>query len=544
MNAAFSPDGKTVAVTGAQPELVLRDVTTGKEIRCWSAHERIHGAAYSPDGKTLATSSPWGVIRLWEVASGRALPASPDPLVHDVHDLRFSADGKRLLGCDSACIAWNADSGEELHRIVGDVTNKIDYIPLALSPDETRFAVALRDGTVRLYDGEKREETHRLKGGDRLGSRPVFTPDGRRLITSGDEKKLRVWDVASGRELRKWNERGGYTACLAMSADGRWLATAPVLYRVDKYDITLWDLATGEEKKRFFMTRNFPSALAFSRDGRYLAAVGGDGNRCEIRVWNLEEGKESRFLEGHFGPVMSVAFSPDGRTLATGCGDGLLLWELASGRRRHRFVGHESGIQSVVFSPHGRRLAASSVDAPVFVWDVAGTLEPRPRRLSNDELQRCWIALAGDDAAVAFQAIRRLAAAPEQTLPYLRERLKPVSAPDLKRVRQLVEMLDSDDFATRQKAAEELEQHADTAAGLLRQIVEKEKPSLEVRRRLQQILDGIDNKPETLRAVRAVEVLEWIGSPDAVRLVGELANGAADARLTREAAAAKKRLMR
>ena len=105
-------------------------------------------------------------------------------------------------------------------------------------------------------------------------------------------------------------------------------------------------------------------------------------------------------------------------------------------------------------------------------------------------------------------------------------------------------MLDSDDFATRQKATEELEKQADAASGLLRRILEKEKPTLEVRKRLQAIVDGIDNKPETWRAVRAVEILEWIGTPDAVRLLSELAEGATEARPTREARAAKKRLMR
>jgi len=105
-------------------------------------------------------------------------------------------------------------------------------------------------------------------------------------------------------------------------------------------------------------------------------------------------------------------------------------------------------------------------------------------------------------------------------------------------------MLDSDDFSTRQKAAEELEKQADAAAGLLRQILANEKPSLEVRRRLHQILESIENKPEWLRAIRAVEVLEWLATPEAVRLLGELANGAAEARLTREASAAKQRLAR
>ena len=111
-------------------------------------------------------------------------------------------------------------------------------------------------------------------------------------------------------------------------------------------------------------------------------------------------------------------------------------------------------------------------------------------------------------------------------------------------MRQLVDLLESDDFPTRQKAAEELEKQAGAVAPYLRQILTKEKPSLEVRRRLQQIVEAMESKPESLRDVRAVEALEWIGTPDAVRLLGELADGAAEARLTREANAAKGRLMR
>jgi hypothetical protein len=216
---------------------------------------------------------------------------------------------------------------------------------------------------------------------------------------------------------------------------------------------------------------------------------------------------------------------------------------LASGRPRHAFLGHQSRTYSLAFSPDGRTLAASSVDAPVYVWDVAGILEPRPRRLSNDELQRDWTALAGADATAAFQAIHRLAAVPKRTLPLLREHLKPVPMPDLKRIRQLIKELDSDAFTERQKAVAELEKCADASASLLRQTIE-DKPSLEIRRRLQQILDGLERVPETLRAVRAVEVLELIATPEAVRSIDELAKGAADARLTREAVAARNRLRR
>jgi RNA polymerase sigma factor (sigma-70 family) len=541
MSAAFSPDGKRVAISGGRWGLVLWDVETGKEVRRLSPHGGVYGIAFSSDGKILATASPRGAIRLWDAATGKILPVSADPDMQFVDRLRFSADGKRLFGDAGACLVWDASTGRELRRFSDpgprDFKSPSDLRCLVLSPDESLLAAANRDGTISLWDAATSKEKRVLKGHDPFIYNIVFTPNSRQLISNGSDQSIRVWDVASGRALHQLH---GQTP-LAVSPDSRLLATADAKIP----NIFLYDLATGRETKRFaFATEGNVLQLAFSPDNRCLAAVGSprrSGGMGTVKIWDVASGRLLRSLDRPKTVFWRVAFSPDGRSVATG-GSSVLLWELASGGQRHSFNGQEDQILALAFSPDGRSLAASSVDAPVFVWDVAGTLEPRPRRLSNDEMQRCWTSLASEDAAVAFQAIRRLAAAPEQTLPLLREHLKPVPAPDRKRVRQLVEALDSADFPTRQKAAEELEKRADAAASLLRQIIAKEKPSLEVRRTLQQILEAMESKPESLRTVRAVEVLEWIATPDAVRLLDELAKGAADARLTREAAAARKRL--
>jgi RNA polymerase sigma factor (sigma-70 family) len=545
MSGAFSPDGKLVAIGGARAGLVLWDVETGKEIRRLNPHGGVMAIAFSLDGKTLATASPRGAIRLWDTATGKTLPVSADPDMQTADDLRFSADGKRLLGDASACLIWDAATGRELRRISDpkplDFQHPNDMRFLRLSHDESMLAFANSDGTIILWDVATGKEKRVLKGHDRVVWNLMFAPDSRKLISNGSDGWVRVWDVDNVHQLHQLH---GQTP-LTVSPNNRYLATGDAKTPA----VFVYELSTGRQTNHFDLaTEGNVFQLTFSSDSRYLAAAGSPrfgGGMAIAKIWDMTDGQlKGTFESPRTGTVFwSVAISPDGKSVATGNGQGgLLLWELASGRQRHTFVRHESQIVSLAFSPDGKSLAASSVDAPVYVWDVAGSLESQPRRLSKDELQRCWTALAGDDAAAAFQTIRRLAAVSEQTLPFLREHLKPVPAPDLKRVRQLVDLLDSADFPTRQKAAEELENRADTAAGLLRQILAKEKPSLELRRRLQQILESIETKPETLRAVRSVEVLEWIGTPGAVRLLGELAGGAADARLTREAAAAGKRL--
>ncbi len=545
LSAAFSPDDKYVAVGCQHSELLLINVEKGKVVRRFPSDAYFGAISFSSDGKRLAASSGIGTIRMWETATGRVLPGSADPFLDAAYDLRFSRDGRRLLGRAGIHFAWETSSGRELRRFPR-VSDR--YWTATLSPDESLIATADKD-TVRLWDAKEGHAIRAFTSNDKWIRHLVFTPDGHRLVSTGSGGVLHVWDVASGKELRTMPCVPSTTA-VEISPNSRWLAVATGQLKVGKsYEVILWDLATGEEKRRFSMIQNnSANRLTFSADGDLLVAVGGGrgiSNEGEVQVWDLTDNKQRRSLQGHKSRVFSVAISPDNRMLATGDQKGeLFLWELASGRKRHRFVGHESWIRSLAFSPDGHSLASSSVDAPVYVWDVLGTLEAARHPLTTEALLRHWSELRSEDASVAFQAIRRLAAVPEQALPFLRQHLKAVPAPDPKRVRQLVQELDSGDFATRQQATEELEKQADAAAPLLRQMFDKEKPTLEVRRRLQQILDGLDDKPEALRSVRAVEILEWIGTAEAVRLLDEWAKGAEGARLTREAIAAKRRLSR
>jgi hypothetical protein len=161
-----------------------------------------------------------------------------------------------------------------------------------------------------------------------------------------------------------------------------------------------------------------------------------------------------------------------------------------------------------------------------------------------EKLPALWEQLGGPDATTAHETIGLMTSGGDKTVDWLRLRLKPASKQDADAIRRLIGELDSPQFQVREKAAEALVQRgAQTLEPLNRTLAKG--PPLEVTRRIEAVL----GKPairqwsaETIRGVRAVQVLEQIGSPNACRLLKTLADGLPEARLTEEARAALKRL--
>jgi hypothetical protein len=310
--------------------------------------------------------------------------------------------------------------------------------------------------------------------------------------------------------------------------------------------VRLWDLTTCKEARQLKCRLRSVNTAAFSPDGWRLVTICGGrnrpGDRSEVQLWDVALGRELRSFAGHAGWATVVAFAPDGRTFATGGYEvPMRLWEVTSGGERQLFTGHAGTIDSVAVSPDGRTLAASSSDAPIYLWDIYGRPDPM-QPPTADDLNQCWTDLTAADAAIAFRSIRRLIAAQDAAIALLRDRLKLIPPPDAERVKQLIEKLDNQKYAERQAAAKEMDAVADRAAEQLRSAWGATK-SAEVRQALQATLDRLDAAtPETLRALRSVEVLEQIGTQAAREHLKALAGGARGATLTRAAAEALKRL--
>jgi WD40 repeat protein len=529
----FSPDGKVLAANRIHPkrELLLWDLQTGKELARLSG---VQAQAFAPDGKAVA--GVFGnTVRLWEVPTGKEI----HPFAGHRTGLRCVAcapDGRTIVTSDKdghMCL-WRADSGRLLHA--AQATRSYQF-GTALSTDARTLAAAGVDSVIRLWDVATGREDRAIRTINMgVGWALAFSPDGRTLAVEcheGDNSTTGLWDLRSGKLIRKMGTHKLVDCAAAFSPDGRILAAA-----AQDDMIRLWDVATAGLLRQWKGPR--AEALAFSPDGQSLA-LATKYEKPGVRVWETATGQERLRLA--VGGVCAVAFAPDGRCLAAAGMDGTVrVWDWPSGQERCCLRGHIGVVNAVAFTPDGRGLVTGGEDARVLVWDLhsaAGELRAGSRDVSEAEFLRLWADLAGGDGMQAHAAIAALTAAGDRAVHLLEGRLPPEGPIDPQRVERLLADLEADDFTAREKATEQLQALAERIEPALRKALAAG-PRPESRRRLEQILNGLGQR--RLQGLRAVEVLECVGTSPAREVLRKLAQGAADASLTRAAVAASQRL--
>jgi WD40 repeat protein len=542
---AFSPDGKVVASGNTGGMVRLWNADSGKELRSVQAHTlRTDALAFTPDGKTLVSGAMWNsTVRLWDVATGRERSPFGGPR-GVVTWLQFAPDGRSLFVAarDRVVRRWDWSRDAESTLFSWDAPSLFDAQALtAAGPLVASYDYKSRGISVWDADGARPRWRFDHFGVDFA---LALSPDGRMLASGGKDRSLRLWDLQSGKEIRRLKELEDEASALAFSADGTALACGCSNHGppgpLRGKSLRVWDTATLKELRAFESSDEF-FRVAFSPDGTLLASLGGP-YPYRVRLWDVATGNEQP-LPPALRRCFGLAFSPDSKLLLVGTEEpenAAVVVEIASGQEVRRFAGRMSGVSAGAFSPDGKLLATGGGDANVVLWDLAG--KGSGAALDTD---KCWAALTDTDAPRAHAEVRDLAATPQRAVPFLRDHLRPVAPLDASRRRQMQRWLadlDSDTFAVRKRAAQELEGLGDLAEPALREAL-KRRPTPEVRRQMEAILEGSTSwSTPRLRVARAVMVLELAGTPAARRLLQELAGGAPGALLTRQAQAALGRL--
>jgi WD40 repeat protein len=541
---AFGFDGQLFSGDG-EGTITAWNLASGARLRSWPAHTNgVFSLDLAPDGRTLVSASFWeSSPRFWDAATGKELRPF-DGHRSMAYWLSFSPDGKFLLsaGHDHTLRRWDWTAGKEdvLYRWV-----QPDRGPVQISPNHEVVAVSQdSDDSVRAWNGVTGQSILRYSKPALRREVFTFSQDSKILASGGGERLIRLWDLKTGKEIHRFS-CSKVIDSLAFSPDGKTLASSAA------GTVSIWEVAHDKEL-RSFKSQEPILSLLFSPDGNLLAsAAARPASHSRLagrsRLWDVRSGEELSHFAADMASPYAVAFSPNGRYFAGSSEAMTAIREVATGLVLRRIANPSSGVVAVAFSSDGRLLAISAADSEILICDVtgqkdAGHLKPTP--VDSNDFERAWRMLGDSNSENAFDALWALVAGGDKTVALLAKRLRPAQLPDIHYLRQLIADLDDDRFNVRQSAEQELARLGELARTALKQAAGK--TTLQVDKALKELLSRIDDPAadaERLRVYRAIEILEQIATPSALRVLEDLARGAPEARLTREAKASLRRLI-
>jgi WD40 repeat protein len=512
MTISFSADGKRVAAGERGGSGVIWDTAAEKVIgRFPSSSGALRSLALSPDGKTLAIGT-WRCVRFWDVDNGKQI-AGPPLYPEGVGDVAFGLDGSTVVTvAKDASRVWDAADGKLLERKV---------------PSDGR---GQSGGVVRLREGA-----------GPIPQAGTYSPNGKRLIL-GSGGSLVMLDQSSGKEL--WSRtdsvpkepaqrltRQTFSWPLGFSRAGDVL-----LFQKNEFCVQFLSADDGIPYSQLDQEQG----LTLSSNGSYLATRTVSTGKRSLKVWDLTNIYRPRALTlptGIDGDL--VAFAPDERTMAVGRPGEILVVETFSWQVIRRLREPANWLTSLAFSGDGR-LLASSDGSTALVWTVVDRGEARSR-----DLEPLWRDLAGD-AVRARRAVWALTDAGRESVALIASRLKPRPAAPRDRVARLIEDLAGDDPKARERAAGELLELGDQSSRPLERLLAQSKTPA-ARQRVEQLLRQL-NAPLTdgnkLRELRAIHVLEQIGTLEGRTVLRRIEGNASGTRLGMEAKSALQRLAR
>lgn len=374
---AFLPKDK-LAVSVGGTQIHLWNAETGKQVKVLATIEKtdkpLKAVAVSPDGKLVAVGGDDGILRVYQVDTGKNTFSSVSRNAR-IERVAFSPNGKMIGVADNTgnAAVYVPGAGNPMPMSVGVIDGTVgsECLGVAFTADNGAIFTCGRDGKARLTAGPNPDGTsagntatrlREFSGHNGVVTDLAVTPDGKKLITGGDDQTVRVWEVTSGKPVRSFQGHMTRVLAVAVRGDGRQIASAS-----EDGAIRLWDLSTADDHKALAEATEPVWAVAVSPDGKRLATAGADR---KIRVYNPETGKLEATLTGHAASITSLAFFSDGNRLVSAGGDRVVkVWDVTGQKVIKELSGHESAVLAVALAADGKLLVTGAADRTARGWD-------------------------------------------------------------------------------------------------------------------------------------------------------------------------------
>jgi WD40 repeat protein len=609
-NARFSWDGKTLAALTRRRTIRVLEVATGRELREIGDESRQPSRegrwwllrdddrpdparlAWSANSKVIAQAREPGIIRLWDIDTGKGNDAELGH-IGPVSGLLVSEDGASAvtLGVDNTVRRWDVPTATERRK--RSLPAMTDF---GILLDPRRALLQSLGDSLCVWDIEKGQELFKVHSQtERVGivrytvyrgTPSLLALEMHNYLPQRYTQQATLYNLETGVECRgverKWTrereDRNLRDEEQLMSvvhcSEGPAVATIAVrTWRADQNingighrfllrckqsesnSVVLWESKETEVNdtwRAISFTPDDRAVLTFIRSGEkiwvsLLESATGNERFC-FRLPNFENPRGGWWVTD-LVPHPVYAFSRDGDLVALGTADGTTtIIDIRRSRVVTALHGNQGSVSSLAFGADSGTLFTAGSDGTVLVWDIRRHIRKALRLLhpSPTELERLWAELADPDTGKAYRSVGSLVEAPVQALELFCRKLKPIEKVSALEIDKLITNLDNTNFKRREKAFRDLLQIGPQARAALTKSL-KRSDTLELRRRVENLLGELNRREaltrnNTLRDIRAVEVLETIRTPEALLLLQSLAKGATGTPLTEAAQDAFKRL--
>lgn len=262
------------------------------------------------------------------------------------------------------CLTYSIAKANDSTYFIREINLEVPLMALDFNKRGNLLAAAGRGGEVHLLQPALGTEVKKLRGvhtDDVLAV--TFSPDGRLLASGGVDKRIVIWDVASGQPIRVMDDNPDHIRDLDFSPDGEILASAG-------WDgtVVFWETGTGRRLRKTEQLAGNLTSVSFGPNGRRFVAGCSDS---KLRIYDSESMELQRTLEGHADDILDAEWS-DRSGLIASCGwdNTALVWNHSAGRSIRKLPGHDTDVTSVSFSPDGTVLATSGGDRRIKLWDI------------------------------------------------------------------------------------------------------------------------------------------------------------------------------